>query len=121
MRPLLLALAALAVAAPAASATPGDLDMLKVVRFSDASEETPVGVVAQSTGRIMVIGDSNAGRTAAVAPRDRLQIVRLHANGTVDTSYDGEGRKLVALSSGGTIVPIGAVPDGDAFYALARQ
>jgi uncharacterized delta-60 repeat protein len=120
MRPLLLALAALAVAAPVASAAPGDLDTLKLVRFSDATEETPVGVVAQSTGRIMVIGDSNAGRTGAVPARNRLQIVRLHADGTIDTSYDGDGRKLVGLSSGGNIVPVGAVPDGDAFYVLAR-
>jgi uncharacterized delta-60 repeat protein len=121
MRSLLLALAALAVAAPVASAAPGDLDTLELVRFSDATAETPVGVVAQSSGRIMVIGDSNAGRTGAVPPRNRLQIVRLRADGAIDTTYDGDGRKLVALSSGGDIVPVSAVPDGDAFYVLARQ
>jgi uncharacterized delta-60 repeat protein len=121
MRPLLLALAALALAAPAASAAPGDLDLVKVVRFSDAAEETPAGVVVQSTGRIMVIGDSDAGRSGAVPPRHRLQLVRLRGDGTIDTSFGSNGRRLFSLAGGGNVTAFRAVPDGDAFYVLARQ
>src|SRR4051812_45613558 len=83
MRPLLLALAALAVAAPAASATPGDLDTsfgsagTALVRFSDAAEGHPAGVVVQSTGRIVLVG--------------------------------------------GSLPAVSVVPDGDAFYVLARH
>src|SRR3954447_1661341 len=95
MRPVLLALAALAVAAPTASAAPGDLAGNALVRFSDASEERPAGVIAQSTGRLIVVGDSNAGRSAAVPPRNRLQVVRLHADGSIDTSFASHGRAVL--------------------------
>src|SRR3954470_14847156 len=113
MRPLLLALAALAVAAPTASAAPGDLAGSALVRFSDASAETPAGVIAQSTGRLVVVGDSNAGRSAAVPPRNRLQVLRLHADGSVDTGFASRGRRLVGLASGGSLTAVSAVPDGD--------
>jgi hypothetical protein len=115
MRPLLLALAALAAAAPTASAAPGDLAGTSLVRFADATEETPAGVIAQSTGQLVLVGDSNAGRTADVPQRNRLQVVRLHADGTVIS------RRLFALASGGSLTALSAVPDGDAFYVLARQ
>ena len=121
MRSLLLACAALAVAAPAASAATGDLDRsfgtdgTAIVRFADAAEENPVGLVVQSTGRIVVIGDTDAGRSGAVPARNRLQIVRLHADGSVDA------RRLVGLSSGGSLSAVSAVADGDVFYVLARH
>src|SRR5204863_529395 len=77
--------------------------------------------IAQSTGRLIVVGDSNAGRSSAVPPRNRLQVVRLHADGSVDTSFASHGRRLVGLASGGSLTAVSAVPDGDAFYVLARQ
>src|SRR3954469_8855768 len=121
MRSLLLALAVLLAAASTATAAPGDFAGSALVRFSDATEETPAGVIAQSTGRLIVVGDSNAARTAAVPPRDRLQIVRLHADGSIDTSFASHGRRLVGLAGGGSLTAVGAVPDGAAFYVLARQ
>jgi uncharacterized delta-60 repeat protein len=121
-----LLLLAAAVAAPA-QAAPGDLDLT----FSgDGKQTTDFGfglssaraTVRQPDGKIIAVGadEGHAGSNFALA--------RYNANGTLDTSFSGDGRQTsdfggfeeargVALQADGKIVAVGAA---GSYFAIAR-
>jgi uncharacterized delta-60 repeat protein len=84
-------------------------------------------VVVQSDGKIVVAGSSSIGTNTDFA------VARYNANGSLDTSFDGDGRLTtdfgsyldqgidVAVQSDGKIVVVGAMNNGaDEDFAVAR-
>ncbi|WP_152052615.1 FG-GAP-like repeat-containing protein [Tautonia marina] len=61
------------------------------------SREVAQGVTLQSDGKIVVVGSVQQ----AAGDYD-FGIVRLNANGTLDTSFSGDGRQLVSFNLGGS-------------------
>jgi uncharacterized delta-60 repeat protein len=54
------------------------------------------GVAIQSDGRIVVAGDT---RSASGAPTDTA-LARYHESGSLDSTFDGDGKLIVALAAG---------------------
>jgi uncharacterized delta-60 repeat protein len=73
----------------------------RVVDFG-TDDESVYGAALQPDGRIVLAGDS------------RLQpaVVRLKANGALDTSFDGDGRKLFSWGAIGRITAVAVAPNG---------
>jgi uncharacterized delta-60 repeat protein len=69
--------------------------------FGHASHEEANGVVIDPLGRIVLAGDANGD----------MGVARLLANGSLDTSFDGDGKQTVAFDRGGGF--------HDVAYALA--
>ena len=97
-------------------------DGRKTVDFGDSDEATAVAL--QADGKIVAVGRSGSGDFA---------IARFNANGSLDTSFSGDGRKTasfgdfedgatgVALQENGKIVAVGGrLTGGDYDFALAR-
>ena len=93
---------------------------VKTVDFGGS--ETATDVVVQADGKIVVSGYTDTGEL----------IVRLSANGTPDTDFDGDGKvalelggtsyaNAVALASGGKIVVGGYVRDDDSADMTAAR
>jgi uncharacterized delta-60 repeat protein len=61
-------------------------------------------IVLLDNGKLVVVGDTSATGTIAVA--------RLNSDGTPDMSFDGDGRKLLDLSSGDLADGVAVQPDG---------
>lgn len=69
---------------------------------SDGKVITPIGagndnghaVVVQPGGKIVVAGDSNNGSNRDFA------LARYHSNGSLDTTFDGDGKTTTAIGSG---------------------
>lgn len=129
MRALLAGIGLMAGMPGAASAAVGDVDRSfgnqgsVILRYSDTTQDHASGVIAQSTGRIVVVGTSNAG--TAAQRRDlgfrRLMLVRLRANGALDRDFSRSGRRLVSLRGASAVIAVDAVKDlrSDGFYVLA--
>ena len=115
-------------------AAPGDLDSTfgaggKVLTGIGAGNVTGRGLVVQPDGKIVV-----AGATDLNNPGSDFLITRYNADGTPDTTFDGDGRTTtdfsgrsdaafaVALQSDGRIVVAGAsgTNNADKDFALAR-
>ena len=97
-------------------------DGRKTVDFGDSDEATAVAL--QADGKIVAVGRSGSGDFA---------IARFNANGSLDTSFSGDGRKTasfgdfeggatgVALQGNGKIVAVGGRLTGSDYdFALAR-
>ena len=90
----------------------------KVVTPVGNSFDTGYSVAIQADGRIVVAGTSNNGSN------DDFAVVRYNANGTLDTSFDGDGKAITAVGSGhdsaysvaiqtdGRIVVVGSTVNG---------
>ncbi|RHW28012.1 hypothetical protein D0Z08_06955 [Nocardioides immobilis] len=111
------------IAAPVAhAAAPGDLDLsfgtsgIAKLSFGSSAE----GVVIQPNGRIVMVGSTGSQGQSDFA------VARLDPDGTLDTSFSGDGRLVtefgaapavatdVALQSDGDIVVVGATYGGTA-------
>ena len=75
------------------------------VQFDFGAIETAQAVVLQPDGKILAAGNTSAGMQAAV-------VVRLNANGTPDTSFDGDGRLTVPGPAGNAVRDMLLQPDG---------
>src|SRR4051795_1749382 len=73
----------------------------RVIDFG-TDDESVYGAALQPDGRIVLAGDS------------RLQpaVVRLKANGALDTSFDGDGRKLFSWGPIGRVTAVVVAPNG---------
>jgi uncharacterized delta-60 repeat protein len=73
----------------------------RVIDFG-TDDESVYGAALQPDGKIVLAGDS------------RLQpaVVRLKANGTLDTSFDGDGRKLFSWGAIGRVTAVVVAPNG---------
>jgi uncharacterized delta-60 repeat protein len=73
----------------------------RVVDFG-SDDESVHGAALQSDGKIVLAGDS------------RLQpaVVRLKANGALDTSFDGDGKKLFSWGAIGRVTAVVIAPNG---------
>jgi uncharacterized delta-60 repeat protein len=73
----------------------------RVIDFG-TDDESVYGAALQADGKIVLAGDS------------RLQpaVVRLKANGTLDTSFDGDGRKLFSWGAIGRVTAVVVAPNG---------
>src|SRR3954463_4124586 len=73
----------------------------RVIDFG-TDDESVYGAALQPDGRIVLAGDS------------RLQpaVGRLKANGTLDTSFDGDGRKLLSWGAIGRVTAVVVAPNG---------
>jgi uncharacterized delta-60 repeat protein len=73
----------------------------RVIDFG-TDDESVYGAALQPDGRIVLAGDS------------RLQpaVVRLKANGSLDTSFDGDGRKLFSWGAIGRVTAVVVAPNG---------
>jgi uncharacterized delta-60 repeat protein len=85
-----------------------DLDGRAIIDFdpggSLSAEAT--GVVVLPDGRIVVAGSQISSSSAVIA------VTRLNANGTPDTSFNGTGRRLVALPTPAITLAMALRPDG---------
>lgn len=59
-----------------------------------AGNDTGTRVALQSDGKIVI------GGTAAVSGTNQMAAVRLNANGSLDTGFDGDGKASIAVGSG---------------------
>ena len=73
----------------------------RVIDFG-TDDESVYGAALQADGKIVLAGDS------------RLQpaVVRLKANGALDTSFDGDGRKLFSWGPIGRVTAVVVAPNG---------
>src|SRR3954463_9438742 len=73
----------------------------RVIDFG-TDDESAYGAALQPDGKIVMAGDS------------RLQpaVVRLKANGALDTSFDGDGRKLFSWGPIGRVTAVVVAPNG---------
>ena len=73
----------------------------RVIDFG-TDDESVYGAALQPDGKIVLAGDS------------RLQpaVVRLKANGALDTSFDGDGRKLFSWGAIGRVTAVVVAPNG---------
>ena len=73
----------------------------RVIDFG-TDDESVYGAALQPDGKLVLAGDS------------RLQpaVVRLKANGTLDTSFDGDGRKLFSWGAIGRVTAVVVAPNG---------
>ena len=78
----------------------------RVVDFG-TDDESVYGAALQPDGKIVLAGDS------------RLQpaVVRLKANGALDTSFDGDGRKLFSWGAIGRVTAVVVAPNGKLLLA----
>lgn len=115
---------------PASAATEGSLDTTfdgdgKVVTALSAGDDVAYAVVVQPDGKIV---------TAGVVSPGQFALVRYKTDGSLDTSFDGDGKvatsigvgslasaHAVALQADGKIVAAGTAYDGAKYvFALAR-
>ncbi len=96
--------------------------------------EFPRGVAIQSDGKIVIASFGKNDAAAATPPPYRMDVLRLTANGAIDTSFNGTGAQLVtfpsstqdrgyaiAIQSDGKIVVSGDSRIGGSLqFALAR-
>jgi uncharacterized delta-60 repeat protein len=107
------------VAAPLALAAPGDLDPSfdgdgKVITDSGHNNDSGNAMALDDLGHIIVAGNSYSPNTG----RSSFALVRYNSNGSLDTTFDGDGKvqtdigdssgaQAVALDSVGRIVAVG--------------
>ncbi len=97
-------LLSLALAAGVAHAAPGDLDTSfagkgwttsEIGTLKDAKNvANDTVIIPSSGGKILTVGSDNNGNN------DDLSISRFNANGSLDTTFDGDGKILLSLGNG---------------------
>lgn len=104
------------------SDTTFDTDGKLEIDFAASSDDQAKAIVVDSTGKIIVAGISN----------NNFALIRLNTNGTLDTTFDTDGKVTtdvggndiangVTIDSGGRIVAAGsAFVGGSANFAVAR-
>ena len=97
--------------APTARPTPSFGSGGKVTLGGGSTEEAANGVAIQGDGKILV-----AGR---ISTKSDATVHRLNANGTLDTSFDGDG--LVVLNNGGAEEAVGLAVQPDGKIVVAGQ
>jgi len=112
--PLLLvaALILAVVSAGSALAAPGDLDPTfdtdgKVTTDLGSSNEDARSMAIQSNGKIVTTGRSNNGSTGY-----NFALARHNADGSLDTSFDTDGKVTTAFSSNDLAYSVAIQPDG---------
>lgn len=114
-RPLALAVAVLALTAAAAAAAPGDLDTSfdgdgkQTVDHGGSDQATDV--LVQPDGKVFLAGAGGAN------PLADFIVSRLNSNGSLDTSFDVDGRNYVDL--GGSDGAAGAALQADGKIVVA--
>lgn len=105
-------------------------DGKQTIDFGSVGYEASFGVALQGDGKIVVVGISYQGETLL----NDIAVAQLNANGSLDTSFDGDGKRTinfgsydegygVAVQPDGKIVLVGnSYPDatGGADFAVAR-
>ena len=71
-----------------------DFDGKITTDFGIMSEDQANSVVLQSDGKILVTGFSNVGGTSDIA------VVRYNVNGSLDTTFDGDGKVITDVGTG---------------------
>ena len=78
----------------------GEIAGRAVVSFGDASQNSIARAAAlQDDGKIVVVGETRATDSGSSSYR-KVAIARLNANGTLDTSFSGDGKQIVDGSFG---------------------
>ncbi len=77
----------------------------KIVTASSSKNDSAFAVAVQSDGKIVVVG------FAVGSSNNDFSVLRYHTNGTLDTTFDGDGMVITPMSSGSD------VPSGVAFQA----
>jgi uncharacterized delta-60 repeat protein len=73
----------------------------RVVDFG-TDNESVYGAALQPDGKILLVGDS----------RLQVAVVRLKANGTLDTTFDGDGKKILSWGAIGRATAVVVAPNG---------
>ncbi len=76
--------------------------------ISGESYDYAVDIALQPDGKIVLVGDGGAGFGMA----GDILIMRFNANGTLDTTFDGDGVLLITTPAGGSAGQIIILPDG---------
>jgi uncharacterized delta-60 repeat protein len=114
VRSLLIALTTLVplVAAPAASAAPGDLDPTfgsggRVGLLTSEEEVLVKGVAVQPDSRVVLAGGQDPGE----GPSNAI-VVRLLANGELDPGFGQNGKVTLTIAGGSEARAVAVQPDG---------
>ena len=73
----------------------------RVIDFG-TDDESVYGAALQPDGKIVLAGDS----------RLQVAVVRLKANGALDTTFDGDGRKMISWGAIGRATAVVVAPNG---------
>lgn len=76
--------------------------------ISGESYDYAVDLAVQPDGKIVLVGDGGAGFGVA----GHILITRFNANGTLDTTFDGDGVLLITTPAGGSASQVIILPDG---------
>jgi uncharacterized delta-60 repeat protein len=103
-----------------------------MIDFSNASDIAN-SVTLQADGKILVAGTAGAGVVNGVTTTNDFALARFNVDGTLDTTFDGDGKLTtdfsgsesamsVAVQSDGKILAAGSsiLPGGNTDFALAR-
>src|SRR3990170_5645029 len=97
--PALLISAGVLVGASSAAAAPGDLDTTfsgdgQLTTDFGSDEDWGADVAIQADGKIVVVGSSRAAASGG-----NFAISRYEANGSLDTSFSSDGKRITSFSS----------------------
>lgn len=81
-------------------------DGIITTAFGPSSDEG-LGIAIQSDGKIVVVGDSYNGSS------DDIALVRYNTNGTLDTSFDLDGKLTTSIGTGNDVGRDVAIQDDD--------
>ena len=103
----------------AASAAPGDLDTTfsldgKVIDtlHDPASEDIGYATAVQADGKILVAGSLDSSRELIGIIRYHCGIVRYNVDGSLDTTFDGDGKVFTSFSNSWVCRALAIQPDG---------
>jgi uncharacterized delta-60 repeat protein len=80
------------------------------------NDAEPYAVAIQPDGKIVVVGRARVN-TALTYAHDEFAIVRYNANGTLDKSFDGDGKKTIRIEDDSIAYAVAIQPDGKIIVA----
>jgi uncharacterized delta-60 repeat protein len=110
--------AALVVAPSASLAAPGDLDAgfgnggIRTTDLGFGGLGTAAAVARQADGKLLAVGQVEG---------QRIVIVRLNGDGTLDDEFSGDGRIIAAVGAESAAVDVAVQPDGKIVVAASSE
>ncbi|MGB7159655.1 MAG: hypothetical protein WBD40_16430, partial [Tepidisphaeraceae bacterium] len=81
-----------------------------ITTLSFGGTEMGQGLAIQSDGKIVVVGQTNSGSDAVVA--------RFNTNGSLDTTFDGDGKKNISFAGSAGAVDVAIESSGNLLIAM---
>jgi uncharacterized delta-60 repeat protein len=102
----------------------GGGDGIATVSFNASEDEGARAIAVSGSGSVLIAGDDGLGNFA---------VARLLSNGSLDTSFDSDGRKVISMGTGSravgvhrnsagriTLAGVGSTPEGGSDFAAVR-